>query len=352
MKKLLVSLVVLFLLVGCGAANNSNKGEKQTLKVYNWGEYIDEAVISDFENEFNADVVYDTFDSNESLYTKLQTGLSFDVLVPSDYMIQRLIEEDYLQKLDLTKIPNVEKLMEGTLNKEYDPKMEYSVPYFWGDVGLVYNKVNVKVEDVEKLGWNILQDTDYKGKIYLYDSERDSFVPALKTLGYSLNSTSESELNEATAWLKKINETMDPVYAGDEVIDQMISESKDIAIMYSGDAAYVMTENENLAYYVPKEGSNIWQDAMVIPKNAENPELAHAFINYMLEHDVALANTEYVGYRTVVKDVYDEVTAEGGSFEGNNAYLEDVNPKHEEFKYNKAVKEIMSKLWTEVKVSH
>lgn len=349
MKKFWISLLVLLMVAGCSAPNNA---EKKTLKVYNWGEYVDEAVLSDFENEYNAEVIYDTFDSNESLYTKLQTGVSYDILVPSDYTIQRLIEEDYLQEIDLSLIPNTEKLMEGTLNKAYDPEMKYSVPYFWGDFGIVYNKENVDPAEVEKLGWEILKDEKYQGQLYLYDSERDSFVPALKALGYSVNTENEAELNEAAEWLKEVNSKMNPVYAGDEVIDQMISESKDIALMYSGDAAYVMMENENLAYFVPKEGSNIWQDAMVIPKNAEQVELAHQFMNFMLEHDVALANTEYVGYRTVVQDVYDEVTGEGGTFEGNNAYAPDNNDKHEEFKYNAKTKEILSRLWTEIKVTH
>lgn len=349
MKKLLTSLFVILLLVGCGSGGSS---DKQTLKVYNWGEYIDESVITDFENEFNANVVYDTFESNEAMYTRLQAGASYDILIPSDYMIQRLIEEDFLQEIDLSLIPNTEKLMDTTLNKEYDPNMEYSVPYFWGDFGIVYNTQSVDPKRVESLGWELLQDTQYSGQIYLYDSERDSFVPALKSLGYSVNTESEDELNEAADWLREVNDNMNPVYAGDEVIDQMISESKNIALMYSGDAAYVMTENENLAYYVPKEGSNIWQDAMVIPKNAENPTLAHEFMNFMLEHDVALANTEYVGYSTVVQDVYDEVTAEGGLFEGNDAYTPDVNEKHEEFRYNAQTREIISELWTTIKAAH
>lgn len=349
MKKFWISLVVILLLVGCSSASNS---ETQTLKVYNWGEYIDESVITDFENEFNAKVVYETFESNESMYTKLQAGGSYDILVPSDYMIQRLIEEDFLQEIDLTKIPNTDGLMPETLNKKYDPEMKYSVPYFWGDFGIVYNKTVVDKNDVESEGWDVLKNTKYKDALYMYDSERDSFTPALISLGYSLNTEDEAQLNEAAEWLKEVNNTMNPVYAGDDVIDQMINESKDIALMYSGDAAYVMTENENLDYYVPVEGSNIWQDAMVIPKNAENPELAHDFMEFILRPEVAAKITEYVGYRTVVQEVYDDMVGADGLFEGNVAYLTHDNDKLEEFYYNSKTREIMARLWTSIKVAH
>lgn len=351
MKKFLISLLALLLLASCSGGSTSDE-EKQVLKVFNWGEYIDESVITEFEKEFNAKVVYETFDSNEAMYTKLQAGGAYDILVPSDYMIQRLIEEDYLQEIDLSKVSNMDGLMKETLNKDYDPDMKYSVPLYWGDFGIVYNKEVVDASEVESQGWEVLLNTKYKDSLYMYDSERDSFTPALIALGYSLNTNSEEELNAAAEWLKKVNNTMNPVYAGDDVIDQMINESKDIALMYSGDAAYVMTENEKLDYYVPVEGSNIWQDAMVVPKNAPNPELAHEFMNFLLRPDVATKNTEYVGYRTVVQEVYDEMVAEGGLFEGNVAYLTHSNAKLEEFYYNAETREIMARLWTTIKVAH
>lgn len=351
MKKLLISLIALLILVGCGGSGNT--ADRETLKIFNIGEYIDESVLDDFEREYNVDVIYDTYASNEELYTKYATGtLSYDILVPSDYMIERFNEEGLLQEIDLSKVPNVANLMESTKNKAYDPEMKISVPYFWGDLGIVYNKAEIDPSVVESKGWNILQDEAYKGKVYMYDSVRDAFAPALKALGFSLNSTDENEINEAAEWLRTVNTNVEPVYAGDEVIDQMIAGQKDIAIMYSGDAAYVMTENEDLAYYVPKEGSNVWQDAMVIPANAENVEMAHKFMDFVLREDIARRNTEYVGYRTVVQSVYDEMIGEGGMFEGNNAYMENENPKHEEFFYTPEVKDLLDELWTTIKVVH
>ncbi len=346
MKKLLISLVFVLALSACSSA------PKETLKVFNWGEYIDESLLTEFEREYNVNIVYETFDSNESMYIKLQTGSHYDVIVPSDYMIQRLIEEDFLMEIDVSELENLDGLMPETLNKAYDPEMKYSVPLYWGDFGIVYNKTVVDKEDVESQGWEVLLNTKYANSLYMYDSERDSFTPALISLGYSLNTESETELREAADWLKRVNSSMQPVYAGDDSIDQMINESKDMALMYSGDAAYVMTENENLDYYVPVEGSNVWQDAMVIPKNADNPELAMKFMDFLLRPESALANTEYVGYRTVIQEVYDEVVGQGGLFEGNVAYLMHNDGKLEEFYYNAKTREIMSELWSEVKIGH
>lgn len=347
-KKLVSLLIIALILAGCGTSTNSSK---ETLKVFSWGEYIDKTVITDFENEYGVRVIYETFDGNESMYTKLSSGANYDILVPSDYMIQRLIEEDMLQKIDLTKIPNVSNLMDSSMNKEYDKNMEYSVPYFWGTVGILYNQEVVDTQTVESKGWEIFKDTDYAGNIFFYDSERDAFMVALKALGYSVNTENEKELEEAYNWLLELNNTMNPVLVDDSVIDSMVSGNKDIANIYSGDATYIMSENEDMAFYIPKEGSNVWQDAMVIPKNAENVELAHKWMNYMLEHDVALANTIEVGYSTPIQTVYDEVTGPGGDYEGFNSYLDPNNQNDEEYKYNSKTKEIISDYWTKVKGS-
>lgn len=346
LTKKFFSLIIIALVLASCSTNNSSK---ETLKVFSWGEYIDKSVISNFENEYGVRVIYETFDSNESMYTKLSSGASYDVLVPSDYMIQRLIEEDLLQKIDVTKVPNVSNLMNTTINKEYDKNMEYSVPYFWGTVGILYNKETVNPQTVESKGWEIFRDTDYAGNIFFYDSERDAFMVALKALGYSVNTEDQKELEDAYNWLIELNQTMNPVFVDDSVIDSMVSGNKDIANIYSGDATYIMSENEEMAYYVPKEGSNVWQDAMVIPKNAVNAELAHKWMNYMLEHDVALANTIEVGYSTPIQSVYDVVTGPGGDFEGYNSYLESNNPNDEEYKFNSKTKEIVSEYWTKVK---
>lgn len=324
-----------------------------TLKVYNWGEYIDPEVNDAFEKQFGVKVIYDTFDSNELMYTKLQGGESYDVLVPSDYMIQRLIGEDYLQPLDKRMIPNIAVLADGVKGLSYDPDNTYSVPYFWGTVGIVYNKNNIDKKDLEKEGWNIFLDQKYKGHIYMYDSERDSFMMALKALGYSMNTDDEAQLQQAYEWLVKVVDTMNPEIVTDEVIDAMINGNKDMALIYSGDAAYILSENEEMAYYMPSEGTNLWSDAMVIPKNAKNPKLANEYINFILEYENSMKNSVFVGYASSNGEVLDTLSGEGGDFEGNEAYLPRVGyPKDEIFEFNEKAKKIMSNLWTKVKIAN
>ena len=324
-----------------------------TLKVYNWGEYIDPEVNDAFEKQFGVKVIYDTFDSNELMYTKLQGGESYDVLVPSDYMIQRLIGEDYLQPLDKRMIPNIAVLADGVKGLSYDPDNTYSVPYFWGTVGIVYNKNNIDKKDLEKEGWNIFLDQKYKGHIYMYDSERDSFMMALKALGYSMNTDDEAQLQQAYEWLVKVVDTMNPEIVTDEVIDAMINGNKDMALVYSGDAAYILSENEEMAYYMPSEGTNLWSDAMVIPKNAKNPKLANEYINFILEYENSMKNSVFVGYASSNGEVLDTLSGEGGDFEGNEAYLPRVGyPKDEIFEFNEKAKKIMSNLWTKVKIAN
>lgn len=346
--------------VGCGGsgadgnnASASGKSGGNVLKVYNWGEYVGEDVISNFEKEYDAKVIYEYFDSNEMMYTKLLAGDSYDVIVPSDYMIERLIKEDRLQPLDLDKIPNIENLADGLKGLDYDPDNTYSVPYFWGSVGLVYNKNNVPKEEIEAEGYNILKNQKYKGSIYIYDSERDAFMTAFKALGYSMNTENEDEINEAFEWLSEINDTMEPAYVTDEVIDSMANGNKDIAVVYSGDAAYILQENEDMGFCMPNEGTNIWSDAMVIPKNAENPELANEFINYILEYEPSEDNSLTVGYASSNKDVLADLSSEGGEFYGNEAYLpRDGYEKDEIFHDNETLKKKLSELWLKVKAAN
>ena len=247
MKKLIaMALASVMLLAGCGGGSGASSADavekygSDTLKLYNWGEYMGEDLISNFEKEFGVKVIVEYFDSNETMYTKLQAGDSYDVLVPSDYMIERLIKEGMLQELDRSLIPNISNLAEGVKGLPYDPENTYSVPYFWGSVGIVYNHNNVDPAVVEEQGYNILHNTDYKGKIYVYDSERDSFMMAFKALGYSMNTDNQDEIQEAYQWLLDMNNTMEPVYVTDEVIDGMINGTKDIAVVYSGDATTVL----------------------------------------------------------------------------------------------------------------
>lgn len=326
--------------------------EGQTLYIYNWGEYTGENIIADFEEETGASVVMDNFDSNEQMYIKVANQEVYDLLVPSDYMIQRLIEEDLLQKLDRSKLDCMDKLSDAVKGLPYDPGNEYSVPYFWGTVGIVYDKTKVDIEDLERDGYNIFLNEKYKRDIYLYDSERDSFMMALKAQGYSMNTENEQEIQEAYEWLVQCVETMDTEIVTDEIIDNMAQGRKALGLIYSGDATYVMAENENMGFFMPESGTNLWSDAMVIPKNAQNPDLAHAFINYASDYAGAYDNSSYVGYTSANEEVMNDLAGEGGDFEGINAYIPRTgNPNDEVFVYNEDTKKIISELWSRVKIA-
>lgn len=345
-------LVGIILFVRMGEGSSARPFEGQTLYIYNWGEYTGENIISDFEEETGCTVVMENFDSNEQMYIKVANGEAYDILVPSDYMIQRLIEEGYLQKLDHSKLDCMYKLCEDVLGLPYDPENEYSIPYFWGTAGIVYDTTKVDIEDLEREGYNIFLDEKYKGDIYLYDSERDSFMMALKALGYSMNTENEDELQEAYDWLIQCVQTMEPEIVTDEIIDNMAQGRKALGLIYSGDATYVMDENEDMGYYLPETGTNLWSDAMVIPKNAKNPELAHAFINYACDYDGAYDNSSYVGYTSANQEVMDDLSGEGGDFEGINAYIpRSGNDMDEVFVYNESTRKMISNLWSKVKIA-
>jgi spermidine/putrescine transport system substrate-binding protein len=294
MRKIkILTLIVLvasiaFSLVGCGE-------EKPTLNVYNWGDYIDPEVIKQFEKEFNVKVNYDTFATNEDMYVSIaKGGTSYDVAFPSDYMIERMIAEGLLAKINKENIPNMKYIDEEFLDLDFDPNNEYSVPYMWGTVGILYNK---KLVDDEVDSWDILWNEKYKGQILMLDSQRDSIGVALKKLGYSLNTRNLDELEKAKEELIK-QKPLVYAYVGDEVKELMVGEEAALAVVWSGDAVAMMRENENLAYAIPKEGTNIWFDNMVIPKNAQNKELAEKFINFMNRPEIAAKNAEYIGYST------------------------------------------------------
>ena len=348
---LVLILAVLAVYQG-GAGGADLPFEGQTLHIYNWGEYTGENIIPDFEEETGAKVVMENFDSNEQMYIKVANGEPYDILVPSDYMIQRLIEEDYLQKLDKSKLDCMEKLSDAVKGLPYDPDNDYSVPYFWGTVGIVYDKTKVDIEDLEREGFNIFLDEKYRGDVYLYDSERDSFMMALKAQGYSMNTEDEDELQEAYEWLVRCVETMDTEIVTDEIIDNMAQGRKALGLIYSGDATYVMAENENMGYYMPESGTNLWSDAMVIPKNAQNPELAHAFINFASDYDGAYDNSSYVGYTSANEEVMEVLSGKGGDYEGINAYIPRTDNENDEvFVYNEDTKKIISDLWSRVKIA-
>jgi len=322
------------------------------LKLYLPGEYLGENVISDFEKQFGVRVIVENFDSNEMMYTKLMAGDRYDVVIPSDYMIERLMKEDFLQPLDKSLIPNMENMDDAVRGMSYDPQNDWSIPYFWGSVGLVYNHENVDPAVIEREGWEILRNTDYAGHVYIYDSERDSFMMAFKALGYSMNTEDPDEINAAYEWLLQMNNTMSPVYVTDEVIDGMMNGYKDIAVVYSGDAAVVLDENEDMSFYMPSQGTNIWCDAMVIPANAENPKLAHEFINYMLTYEAAFDNTETVGYTSPNAEVFEEMTSSEDLYADNAAYLPRSGyDKDEMFHDNQTLMRELSRLWIKVKAA-
>lgn len=340
-------------LFGLNKSAGSQPYAGQTLHVYNWGEYTGENIISGFEELTGAKVIMDNFDSNEQMYIKVANGDAYDVLVPSDYMIQRMMQEKMLQKLEPeTRKECLGELADAIKGLPYDPKNEYSIPYFWGTVGIVYDKTKVSEEDLEKDGWDIFLDQKFKGDIYLYDSERDSFMMALKALGYSMNTTSQDELNAAYNWLIQCVQTMDPEIVTDEIIDNMAQARKALGLIYSGDAAYVMSENENMGFYMPKSGTNLWSDAMVIPKNAKNPKLANEFIRYITSYDAAMDNSSYVGYTSPNKEVMEELGGKGGDYDGINAYTPRAGyDKDEVFQYDEITRKIIADLWSRVKVA-
>lgn len=355
-KWAVVGVVVVGLVASLFGLNKSAGSQPyagQTLHVYNWGEYTGENIISGFEELTGAKVIMDNFDSNEQMYIKVANGDAYDVLVPSDYMIQRMMQEKMLQKLEPeTRKECLGELVDAIKGLPYDPKNEYSIPYFWGTVGIVYDKTKVSEEDLEKDGWDIFLDQKFKGDIYLYDSERDSFMMALKALGYSMNTTSQDELNAAYNWLIQCVQTMDPEIVTDEIIDNMAQARKALGLIYSGDAAYVMSENENMGFYMPKSGTNLWSDAMVIPKNAKNPKLANEFIRYITSYDAAMDNSSYVGYTSPNKEVMEELGGKGGDYDGINAYTPRAGyDKDEVFQYDETTRKIIADLWSRVKVA-
>ena len=356
MKKIFSILVLslLLALTGCGgsSAQGENNSVDSEINVFLPGEYINEEIIKSFEKETGIRVNITTFDSNEAMYIKLLGGTVYDVIIPSDYMIEKLIEEKMLQPLNKELIPNLDSLYDGVKNMSYDPDNTYSVPYFWGNVGIVYDTRKIDQADVEKEGWEIFHDTKYKGLMYFYDSERDEFMIALKALGYSMNTDSDEELQKAFEWLSQVSTTMEPAIVTDEAIDGLAypeeSDEKYFGMMYSGDAAYILSENENAKFYVPKEGTNYFVDAMCVHAESDKLEESCEFINYVLGYDAAYENSAEIGYSSCNKEVLNDLAT--GDFEGNDAYLPRAKSAlDEEFHSNDEVRKIISDYWVRVK---
>lgn len=283
---------------GCGKDGTSGKGANGKVYVYNWGEYIDPETIKMFEEETGIEVVYDEFETNEIMYPKVEAGASvYDVLCPSDYMINKLIDNDLLQELNWDLLPNARE----NIGKQYyeqsegfDPGNKYSVPYCWGTVGILYNKTMVD-EPVDS--WSILWNEKYKDNILMQLSVRDAMMVAFKLNGFSANSLDEKEIEIAKNSLIQ-QRPLVQAYVIDEVRDKMIGNEAALGVIYSGEAIYTQRENPDLEYVIPKEGSNVWIDGWVIPKNAPNAENAHKFIDFMCRGDIALLNFEYITYST------------------------------------------------------
>ena len=292
-----------------------------TLNVFNYGEYIDEQVIRNFEKEFGVRVNYSLNSTPEEMYTKLQTGASYDVVVTSDYMIDRLIKEDRILPLDKEIVTNLDQITDNMKGLYFDPDNTYSAPYLWQNVVLCYDTTKIDPAKVEEKGWEILLEPELDGHAFIYDSPRDVFMMAFKALGYSMNTENPDELQEAYEWLVKMKQTIHPSFVTDEMIDGMAQGEKWIAMMYSGDAAYASMENEKLAVWAPEQGTNIAIDCMFIPSNATNPEMANQFINYVLDYDNSMMITVETCYTTPNAKVLEDVTAPGGEFEGVEGYL-------------------------------
>ncbi|HIS63573.1 MAG TPA: extracellular solute-binding protein [Candidatus Scybalomonas excrementigallinarum] len=296
-KVVAVALVAVIFIGGFYAYSGSSAAHSEQVIVYNWGEYMDPEVIEQFTKETGIEVIYDEFETNETMYPKVEAGaVAYDLVCPSDYMIKRMLDNDLLAKINFDNVPNIKNIGKTYLeqSQEFDPTNEYSVPYTWGTVGILYNKKKVK-EPVDS--WSILWDSKYKDQILMQDSVRDAFAVALKSLGYSLNSTDEKELEEAKDLLIE-QKPLVQAYVIDQVRDKMIGNEAAIGVIYSGEAIYTQRENPDLEYVIPKEGSNIWFDSWVIPKNAPNKENAEKFLNFLCRPDIALKNFEYITYST------------------------------------------------------
>ena len=279
-------------LIGCvGNKSNSNK----VINVFNCGDYIDEELITKFEEETGYKVEYSTYDTNEIMYSKIKSGSNkYDLVFPSDYMIEKMINEGMAEKINFDNIPNYKYIDEKFKNLSYDPNNEYSVPYMWGTIGIIYNPEIVK-EEVKS--WDILWDKKYDKEIIMFNSVRDTMAIALSKLGYSMNSTNPEEIKQAADILIEQKPIVKAWFV-DQVKDAMINDEAALATVWSGDANYIISENPKLEYVVPEEGSNKWFDAMVIPKDAPNKEGAEAFINFLTDPENSLQNVDYIQYYT------------------------------------------------------
>lgn len=302
MKQLMTMLAGILLIVavlfGFRHQLESSLGltDGNTIVFYNWGDYIDPELLTQFEEETGYSVIYETFDSNEAMMTKIeQGGTRYDVAVPSEYMIEQMIEADLLQEIDHSLLPNLENINPRFLDLEFDPNNRFSIPYFWGTLGIIYNTNYVDESEVQQ--WNDLWNPKFRNNIMIYDGAREVLGVGLQSLGYSLNETDSTRLREATNKMKTLMPNILALVA-DEMKMHLGNEEAMIGVTFSGEASMAIWENPELAYVLPEEGSNLWFDNIVIPHNAQNVEGAHALIDFLLRPEVAAQNADYVGYST------------------------------------------------------
>ena len=346
MKKLVLFLVVALLLpVVSTPASAPARAEGGSITVFNWYDYIDESVIQKFEEETGIQVKYTNFTTNEEMYAKLKNSNgAYDVIFPSDYIIERMIREDMLEKLDPAAIPNAAGVIDTLKNPDYDPTGEYSVPYMWGTVGILYN---TDLVDEDITSWQSLFNGKYK--VFMLDSIRDTIAVALKTLGYSMNTRDITELNAARDLLiKQKNDGIVKGYLVDETKDKMIAGEAPLALMWSGDAMYAITQNPSLKYVIPEEGSNVWVDAMCIPKGSQNKEAAEKFIDFLCRPDIAYKNLEYIYYSTPIQAVHDMLTEEELGYEALNPSPESL-ARCEFFHDISGDMALYDKIWMEIR---
>ena len=292
--KILFSLCMIFLLSSC------NKREGNVVNMYNWGEYIDKEVLDEFTRETGIKVNYETFVTNEDMYLKIkQGGSNYDIVVPSDYMIEKMIKEDMLEPIDKSKLSNYKNIDAKFLNKSYDPESKYSIPLYWGTLGILYNK---NLVDGEITSWADLWNEKHKDKIIMLDSSRDSLAAALLKNGFSMNSRNKEELEIAKKDLIKQKKSI-LAYLVDEAKDNMLAENAAIAVMYSGDATELLNADKKFKYVKPKEGTNLWFDSMVILKNSKNKENAHKLINFLIKKEILTKNMDYTYYAVPNQEV-------------------------------------------------
>lgn len=350
---LLAILLALPFAAGVLTTPASAAGSDVTINVYNWGQYISDGtdgyidVNAAFTEATGIKVNYMTFDTNESLYTKLKTGGStYDIIIPSDYMAGRLIAEGLVQEIDFGNIPNYAYIDEAYKNTAYDPDNRYSVPYTWGTTGVIYNTKYVDPADIG--GWDLLWNSKYAGKILMFDNNRDAFAIAESSLGYSLNTTSESELRACSELLAHQKPVIQQ-YVMDQIYDKMIGEEAWIAPYYAGDFLMMQEENEDLEFYFPEEGFNLFIDCMMIPASAEHKAEAEAYINFLLDPAICGENLDYLGYsapETAAKEYMDPEMAEN-----EIAYPSaETLANSESFLYlPQETNQLMDSLWLEVK---